>query len=273
MKIETDHVFKDVDHSGVAPHLVAYLEAVAAIPDVRALHDRAAEMLALQPGERVLEVGCGLGADAREMAAAVEPGGEVVAIDVSKAMLEAARERHDASLPVRYEPGDVTALAYDDESFDVVRIERVLQHVEELERACAEMARVLRPGGRLQAIDTDWGTLAVDITDTALRDRVLPHSTRRMIQPRAALALRRLLTDAGLRDVQLTPWAFCFTELSVARQLLPMLNDEIPPEANFIPQADRAAWFDALNAADANGTLVVSWTAYVALAHKDARTH
>jgi SAM-dependent methyltransferase len=266
--IENEHVFEDVDSSGVAPQLVAYLEAVAARPEVQALHDRATALLAPRPGERVLEVGCGLGADARELAGRVAPDGEVVAVDLSKAMVEAARERHDATLDVTYERADVTDLPYDDASFDVVRVERVLQHVPQVERACAEMARVLKPGGRLLALDTDWGSLVIDVADEALARRCLDHVSTRFIQARAALRLRRLLAGAGLADVRQEANAFCYTSLADAAVPLPMLNDQVPAEANMLPREDRDTWFEAVRQADADGTFVAGWTAYIALARK-----
>jgi SAM-dependent methyltransferase len=266
--IENEHPFEDVDGSGVAPQLVAYLEAVAALPEVKAVHDAATALLRPQPGERVLEVGCGLGADARELAHAVGPDGSVTAVDVSEAMLDAARERHDGS-NVTYERADVTALPYDDGTFDAVRVERVLQHVTDVDRACAEMARVLKPGGRLLALDTDWGSLAIEAGgDDELVDRCLAHAKSRFIQPRAALRLRRLLTTAGLVDVDQRPTAFGYTRLHEAATLIPMANDGIPAEADFVPREDRDAWFQALREADEKGTFFAGWTAYTALGTK-----
>jgi SAM-dependent methyltransferase len=262
------HAFEDVDRSTVAPELIRYLEQVAAVPAVRDVHDATEALLAARPGERVLEVGCGIGADARDVARAVAPNGSVVAVDVSELMLDAARARHDPSLDVTYQRADVTELPFGDASFDVVRIERVLQHVPDVERACAEMARVLKPGGRLQVLDTDWGSLVVDLADTALVERCLDHARGRMIQPRVALRLRRLLTGAGLVDVTMNAYAFCFTDLAQASVLLPMLNPQVPPEARMLPDADRATWFATLDEADAHGTFVAGWTAYAALARK-----
>ena len=269
MKIESEHAFRDVDTSGVAPELIQYLEAVAALPEVRAVHDRTAAILDAKPGERVLEVGCGLGADARELAARVAPGGgEVVAIDLSTAMVEAARARHDDALPVTYDVADVIDLPYDDASFDVVRIERVLQHVPEIDRACREMARVLKPGGRLLAYDTDWASVAVDIPERDLLDRCTAHLQGRFLQARAGRELRRRLTGAGLRVKDVTPFAFCYTDLARASVPLPFLNEQIPAEADFVPRDDREAWLAALHEADARGTLLVGWTGYSVLAVK-----
>ena len=268
IKIENEHVFRDVDTSGVAPHLIAYLEAVAALPDVREVHDRTAALLDAKPGERVLEIGCGLGADARELAERVLPGGEVVAVDLSNAMVAAARERHDERLPVTYDVADVTALPYDDASFDIVRIERVLQHVPDAALACREIARVLKPGGRVLAYDTDWGSLAVGIADTALAERCLAHTAGRFVNRRAGLDQRGHLARAGLDAATVTAHAFSYTSFEQAAVPLPMLNELIPPDAGFVPVEDREAWFAALRAADADGTFVVGWTGYSVLAVK-----
>lgn len=261
----TETAFGDVDSSGLATDLARYLEDVAARPEVRAVHDAAHAMLAPRPGERVLEVGCGLGHDAREAAAAVAPGGHVTAVDRSEAMLDAARARHDPTLDVTYERADVTDLPYGDGAFDAVRVERVLQHVPAIERACAEMVRVLAPGGRLLAVDTDWGSLVVQVADTALAGRCLAHAATRFTHPRAGLRLRPLLAAAGLEHVDVKAFAFCYTSLADAAVLLPMLNENVPAEAEFVPPDDRAAWLRALEEADADGTFVAGWTGYVAL--------
>ena len=93
---------------------------------------------------RVLEVGCGWGAFAQRVA--TELGAEVVAVDQSTRMVELARERRlDARV------GDVQALDLPDGAFDVAIANWMLYHVPDLDSALAELARVLRPGGRLVA--------------------------------------------------------------------------------------------------------------------------
>jgi SAM-dependent methyltransferase len=94
---------------------------------------------------RVLEVGCGWGELAEWLAR--ETGAEVVATDLSPHMVELARERGvDARL------ADVQELPFADGEFDVVVAAWMLYHVPDLDRAVAELARVLRPGGRLIAV-------------------------------------------------------------------------------------------------------------------------
>lgn len=125
--------------------------------------------LHLTPGQRLLDIGCGLGDAALALAQDLGSQGEVVGIDVSAEMITGARSRaRAASCRARFTVGDALDLAEPDCSFDAVRSERTLQWLTDPEAAVAEMARVLRPGGLLSLIDTDWSTFAIDIGDDDL---------------------------------------------------------------------------------------------------------
>jgi len=108
-------------------------------------------MLALLDPEWVIgDLGCGTGA----LSAALAPFvGGVVAVDESPAMLEAARRRLGGIGNVEVRTGRLEALPIDDARLDVALLFLVLHHLPEPERALAEAARVLRPGGRLLVVD------------------------------------------------------------------------------------------------------------------------
>jgi SAM-dependent methyltransferase len=92
----------------------------------------------------ILEVGCGEGELAERMVRELDA--DVVAVDQSERMVELARARGiDARV------GDVQALAFDDQTFDCVVAAWMLFHAQDVDRALSELARVLRPGGRLVA--------------------------------------------------------------------------------------------------------------------------
>jgi arsenite methyltransferase len=103
-------------------------------------------LLALQPGERVLDIGSGPGFLAEEMAAEVGPEGAVHGVDPSESMLAIARRRGTA---VQYALGDAVSLPFDDETFDAAIATQVYEYVPDMPAALAEVRRVLRPGGRL----------------------------------------------------------------------------------------------------------------------------
>jgi SAM-dependent methyltransferase len=101
------------------------------------------------------------------------PRGEVVGIDISTSMLSVARARATAAAcSVRFSVGDATALDEPDQSFDIARSERTLQWLSDPQAGVDELARVLRPGGRISLIDTDWSTLRLDVGDATVAERV-----------------------------------------------------------------------------------------------------
>jgi len=131
------------------------------------------EQLSVVAGQRLLDVGCGLGDAALVLAAYLGSEGELVGIDASAEMIAAARSRaHLAPCGVRFTVGDALTLTEPEGSFDVVRSERTLQWLTDPEAAAAEMVRMLKPGGLLSLIDTDWSTFSIDVGDSELSRQV-----------------------------------------------------------------------------------------------------
>lgn len=124
---------------------------------------------ALQPGERVVDVGCGAGIDSLLAARMVAPGGEVIGVDMTQPMLDRARasaetgEFHNA----RFDYGLAESLPVEDAWADVVISNGVLNLFPDKVAALREMARVLKPGGRLQIGDI---LVQKDVGDGARRN-------------------------------------------------------------------------------------------------------
>lgn len=110
---------------------------------------RVMEALALQPGERVLDVGCGAGATTLELATAVGPNGEVVGIDISRPLLDVARRRTAGASGVRFLEGDAQTYPFESGSFDAVFSRFGVMFFADPTAAFASLRRALRPGGRI----------------------------------------------------------------------------------------------------------------------------
>jgi SAM-dependent methyltransferase len=211
---ELEKGFTEVDAQPDVAFLLAAMDATASWPAVKQLRARERERLALQPGDRLLDVGCGLGDMAMALAPEVAPGGEVIGVDVSESMLEVARRRAaDAGAAVTFRTADALSLDEPAASFDAVRSERVLQWVPDVAQAIREMVRVLRPGGRLSLTDSDWRTFAVDLDDVEAVDAVMAAMTAfRGDGMRTGGQLLNLCREQGLADLECTAAAHVWTE-------------------------------------------------------------
>lgn len=173
------------------------LVAAYLTPDVVAQRRIVRNWLELRPGERVLDVGVGPGFLAAEMAREVGADGMVAGIDVSESMLAIAKGQ-DAAVDLR--AGSAGRIPYPDAGFDVAVSTQVLEYVVDVPVALAELHRVVRPGGRILILDTDWDSIVWRSGDDARMAAVLAAWEGHLADPRLP---RRLLGE--LRSAGFTP--------------------------------------------------------------------
>ncbi|HEX6115484.1 MAG TPA: bifunctional demethylmenaquinone methyltransferase/2-methoxy-6-polyprenyl-1,4-benzoquinol methylase UbiE [Solirubrobacterales bacterium] len=181
--------------------------------------ERTADRAELGPGESALDVCCGTGDLALELSRRVGREGRVVGCDFSERMLELARAKAGgAGAPIAFEWADALELPYGDAAFDAVTVGFGVRNLADLDRGLAEMARVLRPAGRLAILEITqpqrpplstffsiWFDRLVPRLGTLAGDRdaytYLPESVKRFPSP-AGLAAR--LDGAGFERIRWT---------------------------------------------------------------------
>ena len=145
-------------HGGAVIHWSARYDALVwllALGRPRRMYARMLAPARLQPGEAVLDVGCGTGTLALVAREQVR-GGDAAGVDASPKMIERARRKaRKAGTTIHFETGYAQSLPFSDARFDVVVNTLMLHHLPRAEREIAvrEMRRVLKPGGRLLAVD------------------------------------------------------------------------------------------------------------------------
>lgn len=176
---------------------VFVLDLQETLPGVIRLRDWAMAALAPQAGETAVDVGSGTGAELRRLAAAVGDAGRAIGVEPHPGLRAVALER-SAGTGATYVDAEATALPFDDASVDVIRCERVFQHLTDPAGAVREFARVLRPGGRVVVIDSDWGTAVQTPGDADVVRRLSEFRDAQSPNPHAGRHLLGQLVRAGL---------------------------------------------------------------------------
>jgi SAM-dependent methyltransferase len=166
----------------------------------------------LQPGVDVLDVGCGPGTITLDIAARVSPG-HVTGLDNEAEVIDHAREAAQDVSKVKFRTGDVYALDFPDESFDVVHAHQVLQHLTDPVAALREMRRVCKPGGVVAARDSDYAAMTWYPEIPALtRWLALYHDVTQSngAEADAGRRLRAWAIAADFSDVRASASAWCY---------------------------------------------------------------
>jgi demethylmenaquinone methyltransferase/2-methoxy-6-polyprenyl-1,4-benzoquinol methylase len=176
---------------------------------------RAADLASLNRGDRALDVATGTGDLALELARRVAPGGEVVGVDFAERMLELARAKA-GELPIRFEVANALALPFADDEFAAATVGFGARNFADLEQGLKEMARVVRPGGRVVVLEITapsrrplstffelWFDRAVPalgwIAGDAQAYEYLPNSVRRFPGPEE---LAGVMSRSGVTDIR-----------------------------------------------------------------------
>jgi len=166
-------------------------------------HRLIADGTVLEPGTRLLDVGCGVGAVLAVLGQEF-PGVQLLGVDIEAAQLAFARGHLDRSgVDATLLEGDALALPFDDESFDHVWMMWLLEHIRDAPAALREARRVLVPGGKITAIEVDYSTAHAEPATPAIEALI-----RAMVQAMASSGwsdagtrLPGWLGEAGFRDI------------------------------------------------------------------------
>lgn len=175
----------------------ARLEAQYRTPEMATVRAAVLRDLSPLPAERVLDIGCGPGFLALDLAAAVGAEGRVCGLDIAETMVGMSQKRCTEQPWAEFRTGDALQLPYGDGEFGAAAVIQVYEFVADLDKALAELFRVIRPGGRAAILDTDWATLTWNAIDRERQNRMLEAWRGQFADPRLPLVLAPRLKKAG----------------------------------------------------------------------------
>lgn len=226
----------------------SYLDAVAATDVGRSYKLDLLAALRIEPGQTVLDVGCGPGTDLAALADATGPDGRVYGVDQDPKMVETARVRLADRPNVEIRPADAHRLPFEAGSIDRARTDRVLMHVAEPGAVLGEFYRVLRPAGLLALAEPDFDTLAVDHPRLALSRAFTRCVADRVTRnPAMGRQLPRLAVDAGFTVRSVHNAAAVLTDFETAETILGLRrNAERAVAAGYFSADDAHGWLEHL---------------------------
>ncbi|MDP6744618.1 MAG: methyltransferase domain-containing protein [SAR324 cluster bacterium] len=194
------------------------LEDSYRLADIVKQRQKTLDVLKLKAGELVLDIGCGVGFLTHEMALQVGKSGKVIGLDKNPAMISHARKRCVRLKQTEFYEGDAGKLPVDDQTLDAVSCTQVLLYVKDVPNVLAEMRRILKPGGRLVIVETDWRGVVLNNADDSLTNKIFSAWDNSVPSPNLPVHLSPLLKKYGFSQIQV--------------EAVPILNTKYTP-SNF----------------------------------------
>ena len=191
-------------HEEIGERLVGAMDFWESLPSVQRVRTEASAVLAALPGDVICDIGCGAGTELVRIAQIVGPDGVAIGVDPSLTMItESQRRADDARVTVQLHERDGRDTGLLADSCDGVRMERVIQHVGDIDGLVAEAVRITRPAGRVVLVESDWGSLMMYPAERVLMDTIKGLFASHVLpEPWAGRRLHDALLRHGLVEVQ-----------------------------------------------------------------------
>ena len=237
------------------------IEQSYATPDIAQQRLTTIQSLGLRAGEQVLDVGCGTGFLTAEMASLVGTGGLVHGVDYSDDMLDVAHQRCDSISQVQLSKASAENLPISDSRFDAVTCTQVLLYVDDANKAIQELYRVLKPGGRIAIIETDWRGLVVNSIDDSITRRIVGAFPLEVPNPNLPPTLPSRLSKAGFAGVKVSAIPIINLDNSPAYFSHTALqwHAKIARKHKLISNEEFQFWLDDLDSKASNGEFFMSF--------------
>ncbi|EGG15077.1 hypothetical protein DFA_09900 [Cavenderia fasciculata] len=253
---EPTRYFSNVDRND-PKQLIDYIEGIAFTDEIQYVTKTVFNSLNLKAGDKVADLGCGTGKDAVLISHAIGQEGLYMGVDLSEEMVKYAAEKYMPLGNVQFSAASATDSQLESDFYTVAKCERLLQHVPQPSQVIQEMVRVVKNGGQLSIIDTDWDSSQVSNG----QDPVIRDITRRIFSAvfnqhkDIGVNLKKILKDnANLTNIKVKPFLLTTESLDFANKMYCLTSrGEVALQHGLINEAEFTQWKAAMDEMDKNG--------------------
>ncbi|KYQ93752.1 hypothetical protein DLAC_05142 [Tieghemostelium lacteum] len=251
--------WQNIDNQESPNKFIQYVDEASKQDQIIAHTRYSTRQLMLEPGFKVMDVGCGAGKDLSRLESLVESHGEVYGIDISREMVECARARMSHLPNVEVFCGDASQLPVDSNTMDAIRCERLLQHVPSPDMVIAEMVRVTKNGGRIVITDVDWSSTTISIPKSIEKiNRIILNDVVFNAHPTIGIQLKgRMKQNKSIDNIEIFAQCLYTDSLAQADELLWLgERGKMAVQQGLISEEDYNQWRETIEQLELDGNFV-----------------
>jgi len=225
------------------------LEKSYQLPEIVRQRQHTLNKLSVKRGEKILDVGCGVGFLSYEIALQTGDSGRVSGIDQNSEMIRHANKRCENLRNTEFSEANANDLPFPEESFDAACCTQVLLYVNDVAQVISEIKKVLKPAGRIIIVETDWRGVVLNSDYDSITRKIFSAWDAAVPSPNLPVRLAPLLVENGFCNIDVEPIPILNTEYTPNQFSHGMMNwiTKNALKKGFITKEQSQKWLDDLD--------------------------